>query len=159
MEGHCIHFPAFEPGSVACSVCLHGPTEARPPKPDDWYIEAGSAAMVDPGDALLEGLLDGSTCPSCMSSRTGIGCTCSRVRIGQRDLDASVGFLLDTVERSDLSLREAGGLAQSVTKRVIRRIEVTPDEANEIRQDVRSTFEVEPKWFAPRVTEPTPLPV
>lgn len=159
MDGHCIHFPDFEPGTVRCTVCIHGLPEARPPKPDDWFLAPSSGAVIDPGDALIEGVMAGTTCPVCMTSRSPIGCSCSRTQVGVRDLDAACTFLEQAVEATDFTVKEAGGFAQSVAKRVLRRVELTDEEADDTRQGIRAQFSVEPKWFAPRTTEPTHLPV
>lgn len=101
----------------------------------------------------------GSICPACMTYRGPIGCTCNRTALGVRDLDAACTFLERAVEAEDFTVKEAGGLAQSTAKRILRRLEFTADEADDVRSGVRAQFSVEPKWFAPRITEPTHLPV
>lgn len=153
-----IHFPDLDPAVVSCAACKH-PTEVKVPKPDNWWITPSSGALVDQGEFLVNGLLEGTICPQCMGSRAGIGCPCSRNRIGSGDLADTADFLVSAVEASGFTPEEAGHIANSVFKRVTRRMELSDEELQDARNGLREEFGMKPKWLPPRTTEPTHLPV
>lgn len=160
----CAHFPDLEPEVVRCGVCANGPETASPPKPDKWYITGIHGYKVDEGDVLLEGILEGVVCSSCMTSRTGIGCTCTRNRIGREDFAEAISWLLQAPDHATESgvlftEKEASHVAASVLKRVTRRMDLTDEDLQDLRADLAHTFGRDPKWFPPRITEPTHLPV
>lgn len=155
----CVHFPDLPAEVVRCTTCTNGPSFGRVPKPDDWWIQPGSSATVDPGDALIEGILEKAVCPRCMTSRGPIGCVCERNRLGSSDLAIATDFLEAAIEASEFTEEEASHIASSVMKRAFRRMEMTEEEEADARAGVRAQFGMKPKWFPPRVTEPTHLPV
>ena len=160
----CIHFPDLPAEVVRCTTCLHGVEYPKQPKPDNWWLEASSGATVDPGEALLEGIMAGVICPRCMTSRVPIGCACDRNRLGSDDLAAACDFLERAPDKATMlgvifTETEAGHVATSVTKRALRRMVLSEDDAADIRLGIREEFHIPAKWFPPRVTEPTPLPI
>lgn len=160
----CIHFPDSDPEVVRCAVCIHGPSEANPPKPDRWFLEPATGLKADPASVLVDRLIEGSVCPRCMTSRAGLGCDCSRLEAGQRNLAEAYRFLeqapdLATEANLKFTVKEAGHVMTSVMKRVIRRMDLSDEELHDLRQDAREAFGIEPKWFPPRTTEPTHLPI
>ncbi len=154
----CKHFPDLDPAVVRCAPCLH-PTEAKVPKPDDWWITPSSGAVVDPDEALVMGIMEGSLCPQCGDDRFPIGCACNRNKVGSSDLATTADFLERAVESSGFTEEEAGHIASSVFKRVTRRMEMSDDELQDARNGMREQFGIKPKWLPPRTTEPTHLPV
>lgn len=151
------HFPDLDPAIVRCAACTAEPKKG--PKPDNWWITPSSAATVDHSEALLQGIMDGQVCPICFDSRFGIGCACSRNRLGADDLGVTAEFLEQCVEGSDFTEEEAGHIATSVFKRVTRRMELSDEELQDARDGLRAQFGVKSKWLPPRTTEPTHLPI
>lgn len=155
----CRHFPDLPEEAVRCSVCINGPETAKSPKPDDWWIEAATGAKTDPGEVLLENLLEGTVCPRCMTERRPIGCDCNRLILGASDLSRAADFLESAVEASELTEQEAAHLMMSAFKRASRRMPLDEAERTDSRNGLLAEFGVKPKWYPPRNTEPTHLPV
>lgn len=148
-----------------CTICLHGLPEAKPPRPEDWWIEPHHATLeVDPGEALIEAIMSGSVCSRCFTPREPLGCSCSRLKVGQQDWDEAVTWL-ETIPdvATELGIKftetEAAHVAGSVQKRILRRLDLTEDQRADEVSGMKKQFGIEPKWFPPRNTEPTHLPI
>lgn len=163
----CDHFP-FGTGGGGCSICIHGLSLDKAVKPDDWWLAPNVKSAADPGDVLLEGLMAGAVCPKCLTDRSPIGCSCSRDVVFAADMQRTASFLnvapsFGIELGTAFSDEEARHVAMSVFKRASRRVDW---ESDEDRADARRGMAEElgaeamkVKWFPPRVTEPTHLPV
>jgi hypothetical protein len=158
-EPECLHGIAEE----WCALCLGtvqpahqeaagaGKRRARP-----------SRATKDADVTTAELVAAGTICGSCLGEVTP-GCLCSR-----RDLFAvTAGPAQDWLHahQGELSRdpvtanKVATGIAFAVTTRAARRAGFDPEAVTEMRDDLLTRFEVEPKWSPFRRSEANHLPV
>lgn len=159
----CIHLP-FDTGGGSCSVCRNGPTPRKAPKPSDRTRHRSHGLKADEGDVLIMGILEDVVCSFCMTSRSGIGCVCSRNAIGFAQLASASRFLEQwlltcTPMEFQTAKHLAPAVAMSVFKRVSRRMEWTAEEQEDARLGMMQQFQIDPKWGPSRHLEPTHLPI